>query len=143
MIGAWGQGITEQLFHRGSHPEKRLCERAHAEELASIVDLESINNEDLEIKGGQGSFQSRGSSSVLTARREANDKQLVQCLEAQARSIAYLKKQRINAAARKEAAMQAARDSLAPSGGSKGLSLWLLPLLALIPLGYILLRKRG
>ena len=106
--------------------------------------ISEISDEDLEVKGGQGSFQSSASVSTLTDRREANKRRLANCLAAEKRAREWRIQQEQAEKARKEAARQAALESLQPSAPEKkGASLWLLPLLALIPLAYILFRKRG
>jgi hypothetical protein len=144
MIGAWGQqGLTEELFDRDTR-SPTLCVSAYNTEMRKIQDLEDLDPEDT--SGGNYSFSTMQRDDTLEDRRAAAVVELKKCNErmrriaAINREVAFQDKAR---RLRREAEAQAtleAQMGLTPQ--KKGFSPWLIPLLALIPLGFLLFRRK-
>ena len=141
MIGAWGQqGLTEELSDRDTR-SPTLCVSAYNTELAKIAEMERIR-----ASGENEGFQTYTSKSNQEDRRAAAVVELKKCNErmrriaAINREVAFQDKAR---RLRREAEAQAtleAQMGLTPQ--KKGFSPWLIPLLALIPLGFLLFRRK-
>ena len=130
------QAYTQKM--RGSN----LCQVAYQDELDRIRKVEAISDEDLEVKGGQGSFQSSGSSTTLTKAREANEAQRKRC-HAEMRRIAAINAEvAFQDKVRRLRREAEARAQMGLTPQKRGFNFWLIPLLALIPLGFLLFRRK-
>jgi len=141
MIGAWGQqGLTEELFDRDTR-SPTLCVSAYNTELAKIAELERIR-----ASGDNEGFQTYTSKSNQEDRRAAAVVELKKCNK-RMRHIAALNAQtaKQDAARRmqREAEAQATLEAqMGLTTQKKGFNFWLIPLLAIIPLGFLLFRRK-
>jgi len=139
MIGSWGQqGLTEQLFERDVRYQN-VCDVAYKRELARIDEIERIGESDP--KG----FQTYTSKSSQDDRRAAAVVELKNCKE-RTRRIAAInaqtKKQDAERRMRREAEARATLEAQMGGTQKRGFNFLLLPLLALIPLGFLLFRRK-
>ena len=138
MIGAWGQGLTEELFDRGVQ-SKTICQAEYDKELARIAEIEEIAATDP--KG----FSTYTSKSRQDDRRAEAVRKRTLCIESQKKAREWNKQAIAQMAQQGQDALAAAQARLAMQSAPArrgGLSWWLLPVLAVIPLGYLLFRRK-
>ena len=131
MIGAWGQGLTEELFDKDTRTASACRQQ--------LEDIKADNGGE-PIEG----FQTFTSSERLEKERGAAKDRFELCKRSRQQALAWNQQSAQQSLTRRQDAILAAQARLFPTAGSGGgkLSLWLLPLLALLPLGFILFRRK-
>ncbi len=140
MIGVWGQGLTEELFDRDTR-SPTLCVASYQRELANIAEMERIR-----ASGDNEGFQTYTSKSNQEDRRAAAVVELKKCNE-RTRRIAAINAQtaKQDAARRmqREAEAQATLEAqMGLTTQKRGFNPLLLGLLAIIPIGFLLFRRK-
>ncbi len=140
MIGVWGQGLTEELFDRDTR-SPTLCVSSYQRELANIAEMERIR-----ASGDNEGFQTYTSKSNQEDRRAAAVVELKKCNE-RTRRIAAINAQtaKQDAARRvqREAEAQATLEAqMGLTTQKRGFNPLLLGLLAIIPIGFLLFRRK-
>jgi len=138
MIGAWGQGLTEDLFSRDVK-QKSVCQAAYETELARIAEIAEIAETDP--KG----FSTYTSKSTQDDRIDEAERRRKLCVATYKQAAEWNKQASAQMAQQGQDALAAAQARLAMQSAPArrgGLSWWLLPLLAVIPLGYFFYRRR-
>ena len=141
MIGAWGQGLTEELFDKDTRAVS-ACRQQYDQEITRITALEDMKADN----GGEPieGFQTFTSGSRLEKERGAASDRFTLCKRSRQQALAWNQQSAQQSLARRQDAILAAQARLYPTAdsGRGKLSLWLLPLLALLPLGFILFRRK-
>lgn len=126
MIGIWGQGLTEELSERDTRSTMATCASAYARELANIAksgNLRSLPNAIAELKRCNERVRQTTNMNVSAYTTNLQFQKEARRLRREAEARATLLAER--------------------SASTRKFNLWLLPLLALIPLGVLLFRKKG
>lgn len=136
MIGVWG--LTEELAKRDVRA-RSICQVEYEKEMDRIAEIERIGSTDP--KG----FQSYTSKSSQDDRKAEAERKRTLCFETQKKAREWNAKAYAQMAQEGQDALAAAQARLAMQSAPKargGLSWWLLPILALVPLGYFLFRRK-
>ena len=141
MIGRLG--FTEDLAERNVRTVP-YCEQKYQQEMAKIKYLEDLDPEDT--SGANYSFSTMQRDDSLQERRDEAKRIRDACFRAAVQARDWNKRADAEAKRKHIERLDAAQSRLALAQGSTqkggGLGFWLLPLLALIPLGFIVLRRK-